>query len=130
MHEVGKKATATYLGYIEETAASGLYPAYKASGMAYIRFAREKRELFKLTFMDSGGKYDAEAYYEIVDAMANSIGISKEDALEMHLRMWVFVHGIATLEATEFLDFDDEYASKMITDIYNGLVYKYKAKGE
>ena len=108
----------------------GEYPTYKASGMAYIRFAREKRELFKLTFMDSGGKYDAEAYYEIVDAMANSIGISKEDALEMHLRMWVFVHGIATLEATEFLDFDDEYASKMITDIYNGLVYKYKSKGE
>ena len=126
--EVGIRATQIYLGYIEETAASGLYPAYKSSGMAYIRFAREKRELFKLTFMDNSGKYDAKAYYKIIDAMANSIGISKEDALEMHLRMWVFVHGIATMEATEFLEFDDEYASKMITDIYNGLVYKYTKK--
>ncbi len=27
------------------------FPKYKASGMAYIRFAREERELFKLLFM-------------------------------------------------------------------------------
>ena len=30
---------------------AGQYPPYKASGMAYIRFAREQRELFKLLFM-------------------------------------------------------------------------------
>ena len=29
----------------------GEYPPYKASGMAYIRFAREEKELFKLLYM-------------------------------------------------------------------------------
>lgn len=124
--EVGKRATSVYLDYISETASSGLYPEYKASGMAYIRFAKEKRELFKLVFMDGGGRYDAKAYYDIIDAMAKSNGISAEDAIQMHIRMWTFVHGIATMAATEFLDFDDEYASKMITDVYNGLILKYK----
>ena len=126
--EVGKLATDIYIDYIKKTAESGVYPKYKSSGMAYIHFAKEKRELFKLIFMDGVGRYDAAAYYDIVDAMAESIGISREDALEMHLRMWTFVHGIATMEATEFLTFDEEYASKMITDIYKGLVYKYKGK--
>ena len=31
--------------------AEGKYPPYKASGMAYIRFAKEEKELFKLLFM-------------------------------------------------------------------------------
>ena len=37
--------------YIRLETESGLYPAYKASGMAYIRFAKEEKELFKYTFM-------------------------------------------------------------------------------
>lgn len=128
--EVGKRATSVYLDYISETASSGLYPEYKASGMAYIRFAKERRELFKLTFMDNAGKYDVSTYSGIIEAMARAVGISIEDANEMHLRMWTFVHGIATMAATDFLTFDDEYASKMITDVYNGLILKYKSKKE
>ena len=40
-----------YLGFISAEIESGKYPAYKASGMAYTRFAREERELFKYLFM-------------------------------------------------------------------------------
>ena len=126
--EVASRATAIYLDYIRETAESGRYPQYKASGMAYIRFAKEKRELFKLIFMDNAGKHDESAYDEIIDAMARNIGISRGDALEMHLRMWTFVHGIATMAATDYLVLDDEYTSQMITDIYKGLVFKYKGE--
>lgn len=128
--EVAKRATEIYLDYIKETAESGRYPAYKSSGMAYIRFAKEKRELFKLTFMDGTGRYEAEAYHSIIEAMSRVNGITLADAKELHLRMWTFVHGIATMAATEFVDFEDEYASKMITDVYTGLITKYKKKGE
>lgn len=34
-----------YQGYLEEDMAGGKYPPYKASGMAYIRFAKEEKEL-------------------------------------------------------------------------------------
>ena len=40
-----------YLGFLRREAESGKYPAYKSFGMAYIRFAKEERELFKLLFM-------------------------------------------------------------------------------
>lgn len=40
-----------YKNYLKEDMTSGKYPPYKASGMAYIRFAKEEKELFKLLFM-------------------------------------------------------------------------------
>lgn len=128
--EISKKATEIYFEYIKETLAAGIYPAYKSSGMAYIRFARERRELFKLMFMDGAGKYMAEAYNDIVRNMAKSLEISEEEAFSLHLKMWVFVHGIATMAATEYLEFTDDYASTMISDVYMGLTEKYRNKKE
>ena len=40
-----------YRTYIKREIASGKYTAYMARGMAYIKFAREEKELFKLLFM-------------------------------------------------------------------------------
>lgn len=44
--EVQKAAFAIYQKRIADAMASGEFPPFKASGMAYIRFAREERELF------------------------------------------------------------------------------------
>lgn len=46
-----KEANEIYQNYLKEDMSSGKYPPYKASGMAYIRFAGEEKELFKLLFM-------------------------------------------------------------------------------
>ena len=54
--EVIAAAYEKYASYLTAEAASGKQPRYKAFGLAYIRFAREERELFKLLFMrDRGG---------------------------------------------------------------------------
>ena len=112
-----------YLGFISTEIKSGKYPEYKASGMAYIRFAREERELFKLLFMcDRQGTElkptaDFEASVEMI-MVAN--GISREYAELLHLEMWVCVHGIATMFATSFLELDEELISRILTDIYQG----------
>ena len=46
-----------YLDFLSKDAEAGKYPKYKAFGMAYIRFAKEERELFKMLFMcDREGK--------------------------------------------------------------------------
>ena len=49
--EVVKAANLRYQEYLWQDMSAGRYPPYKASGMAYIRFAREQKELFKLLFM-------------------------------------------------------------------------------
>lgn len=40
-----------YQNYLKEDMTSRKYSPYKASGMAYIRFAKKEKELFKLLFM-------------------------------------------------------------------------------
>ena len=47
------------------------------------------------------------------------------DAKLFHLEMWVYVHGLATMFATNFFDLDWELASIMLTDSYQGLRKQY-----
>lgn len=118
----------TYLGFLSKEAQSGKYPQYKAFGMAYVRFAKEEKELFKLLFMrDRKGEAtkptpDFKASIEII---MNANGVTTEVAELIHLEMWACVHGIATMHATSFLSLDWELISSMLTDIYQGLSAKH-----
>lgn len=113
-----------YLGFIKKETESGRYPPYKAYGMAYIRFAREEKEIFKLLFMCDRSKKDTSPspdFKESVDMIMNNNGVTKEKAELMHLEMWAFVHGIGTILATSFLSLDPELISQMLTDVYQGI---------
>ncbi len=127
--EVMGAAHALYLDYLKADMADGKYPAYKASGMAYIRFAREERELFKLLFMrDRSGEMVGEDKSEIKPLLAliqESMGLNEEEAYLFHLEMWIYVHGIATMIATSYLEWDDDFISKVLSDAYIGLKYRY-----
>ena len=126
MEEVGQEvlsaANALYQSYIEKDMAEGKYPPYKASGMAYIRFAREEKELFKLLFMrDRSGEKIADEMEEIrplLEIIQKNTGFSEEKAYLFHLEMWLYVHGIATMIATSYLDWDMEFVSRALTDGY------------
>lgn len=101
------------------------YPDYKASGMAYIRFAKEEKELFKLLYMRDRTEENVPQGSELTDEMADIVhthtGLDGVDAQLFHLEMWAYVHGIATMFATDFLDLDWELVSRMLTDAYQGL---------
>lgn len=113
-----------YLDFIKREVENGEYPQYKAFGMAYIRFASEEKELFKLLFMcDRNGKeliptldFDAS-----IDMIMDANSIDREKATLMHLEMWTCVHGIGTMLATSFVSFEWELISDMLTDIYQGI---------
>lgn len=113
-----------YLGFLKREAESGKYPEYKSYGMAYVRFAMEEKELFKLLFMrdrsgeDISPSLDFEASIQII---MNANGITKEKAELMHLEIWTCVHGIATMLATSFLALEWELISDMLTDVYQGI---------
>ena len=115
--------------YIARETASGLYPPYKASGMAYIRFAKEEKELFKLLYMrtcqEEDYKQDNELFEQMTEMVEEATGLTKENTSLFHLEMWAYVHGIATMFATGFLKLDWELVSKTITDVYQGLKKQY-----
>ena len=122
-----------YLGELQKETEKGVYPKYKAFGMAYIRFAIEEKELFQFLFMCD--KRAAEPnfspdYRTSVEMIIHNNGISREKAELMHLEMWACVHGIASMHATSFLTLPQELISNMLTDIYQGLCAKHSAKEE
>lgn len=125
-------ANGLYQEYLRREMASGDYPDYKASGMAYIRFAKEEKELFKLLFMrDRTGEsvgQEADEIRPIIEIVKKNTGMSEEKAFLFHLEMWIYVHGIATMLATSYLEWDWELISRMLTDAYFGLRARYCGK--
>ena len=113
-----------YLDFLKSEAESGKYPQYKAFGMAYIRFAKDEKELFKLLFMcDRKGKelIPSPDFDTSVQMIMNANSITKEKASLMHLEMWTCVHGIGTMIATSFLTLDWDLISNVLTDVYQGI---------
>ncbi len=115
--------------YMDREVERGEYPIYKANGMAYIRFAKEERELFKLLYMRSRSREtqaeDSPTFNQMEAIVHNNTGLESGEAKMFHLEMWAYVHGIATMFATGFLDLDWELVSRMLTDAYWGMRKQY-----
>lgn len=126
---VMERADALCGEYIKREMASGEFPAYKAKGMAYIRFAKEERELFKLLYMRDRTHETYPTSLEFDEETESFVqgytGLDKENARMFHLEMWVCVHGLASMVATGFLDIDQDLISHVLTDMYQGLRKQY-----
>lgn len=117
-----------YLDFLMQETKNEELPKYKAFGMAYIRFAKEEKEFFKLLFMcDRTGEdlSPTEDFEESAKLIMNANGVSIETARFMHLEIWAFVHGIAVMIATSFLTLDTSVISRMLTDAYKGICLRY-----
>lgn len=123
-----------YLGFIKSELESGKYPQYKAFGMAYIRFSKEEKELFRLLFMRDRTGEDTSSlspdFEESIQIIMKANGVSYEKAMLIHLEMWACAHGIATMLATSFLSLDEELISDMMTDVYQGIRARHLSEGE
>ena len=130
--EVMQAANALYQDYLARDMAAGEYPVYKASGMAYIRFAKEETELFKLLFMRDRSTEQIENNLNelrpLIEIIMKNTGLSEQDAYMLHLGMWVYVHGIATMIATSYLEWDWNTISQMLTDGFEGLKTRFLGK--
>ena len=125
-----EKAEDLFCVFMQQEAAKGIYPSYKASGMAYIRFAKEEKELFKLLYMrernDDRSPREKDIWNQMETMVQNQTGLAGGKKTLFHLEMWTFVHGIATMFATGYLDLEWELVSEMITDAYQGLKKRYE----
>lgn len=127
--EVFRAAYRHYLGFINAELESGKYPAYKAYGMAYIRFAKEEKELFKLLFMCDRADKDfipTSDFDDSVEMIMKANGFTKERATLIHLEMWCCVHGIGTMFATSFLPLEWELVENILSDVYMGILARHK----
>ncbi len=104
--QVKLAAFAEYERRLHRDMRSGEYPPYKASGMSYIRFAREEKELFRLLYMSDRSQDDRGheeiSFDEIARVTAQNLNIDFEKAKAFHLQMWIYVHGLAAMAATSY----------------------------
>ena len=116
---VFKEMAACYDRYIFDEIASKRYPEYKATGMAYVRFAKEQPQFFKYLFMrNRSGETVSEMatkFQREAERSAQS-GVDSDKAMVFHTHMWIYVHGIATMFATGFLNWDWDTVSALLTD--------------
>ncbi len=130
--EVARLAMELYAHCVAEGAAREPIP-YKGTGLAYIDFARREPELFKFLFMrgrDSRPVPEAEdpSYELVISALMNSIALDREQAKEFHLNMWVYVHGLAVMAATEYMSFTYEELSSMLSKQFAAWKSLYDSK--
>lgn len=134
-NEVLKEAYQFWRNYIQSAMGKNEYPTCATSGlaygMAYIHFAKEEKELFKLLFMrDRSGEVidDSVDMKPVIEAIQRASGLSAEEAYMVHTEMWIFVHGIATMVATSYLTWDDQLISQFLTDAYFGMKHRFSEK--
>ena len=106
---------------------------YKDIGINYIRFAKEEPELFKIMFNRkiNEGAFDfidlTGSAKTILETISKQTGMSNEDAKQFHLRMWLYVNGIASLVANQTVEFNDEEIAELLKDQYiSMLLYEVK----
>jgi AcrR family transcriptional regulator len=118
-----------YSDFLRTEAESGNYPQYKAFGMAYIRFAKEERQLFRLLFMRDRSGEDTSImspdFDDSIEIIMKNNSISKEKAILLHLEMWACVHGIATMIATSFCTFEWTVIENILSDVYKGVIQRH-----
>ena len=112
-HDVLAAGYAEYNRWIEQQMKEGRYPPYKASGMAYISFARRQPQLFKVLFMrDRTGEpqpAEDELTRRIIGLIMKNTGLEEQAAYTLHIELWIFIHGIASMLVTGYLNLEERY---------------------
>lgn len=104
------------------------YVPYKALGMSYILFAKEEPNFFRLLFMRDRSKEGYAPFESDILTLAGQASDlpNQSSQEEFHLSMWIYVHGIACMLVTRYLDLKEEVISQLLTKAF--LSFKPKAE--
>ncbi len=108
---------------------------YKDIGKNYIKFAKDEPFLFKLLFnstindemlcfIDLNGTSE-----KIGKTISEQTGLSKEEAKKFHIKMWLYVNGIANLVANNIYEFSDDEIDELLGEQYISMVLFEIQKG-
>lgn len=86
---------------------------YQSMGMAYIRFARDYPNYFKILFMRQTDRTveniidDDSTKNHVIEAGMELTGFDYDRQRQFHLQVWIFTHGLASLVATSTINISD-----------------------
>ena len=104
-------------------------PHYKQIGINYIKFAQEETNFFKVLFMSPARDVpntfvatDKNGFAGVIDAIKLSTYLSDKDIKSFHTKMWIFVHGIATLTVSKSVKFTEEQIRDLLSQEFQALM--------
>lgn len=104
-------------------------PHYKQIGINYIKFAQEETNLFKVLFMSPARNLpntfvetDKTGFAGVVAAIKLSTHLSDKGIKSFHTKMWIFVHGIATLTDSKSVKFTEEQIRDLLSQEFQALM--------
>ena len=104
-------------------------PHYKQIGINYIKFAQEETNLFKVLFMSPSRNLpntfvetDKTGFAGVVAAIKLSTHLSDKAIKSFHTKMWIFVHGIATLTVSRSFKFTEEQIRDLLSQEFQALM--------
>lgn len=110
-------------------------PVYKDIGKNYIKFAKNEPMLFKILF-NSNTNEQVQCFIDltrsskqIYETICNQTGLSGDDAKKFHLKMWLYVNGIANLVANNTCRFSDEEIDDLLGQQYISMLLFEIKKG-
>lgn len=126
--QIVHEARKIYNSYIEDSKKDPDNPAFKAVGIAYIKFASLEPNLFQLLFMSKAdNEFGISAKIdENYDYILSTIDAPKEDAKRIYEAIWITTHGMATMIATGFMKPTPGEISDILTFVFKGLVLSTK----
>lgn len=112
---------------------------FRGVGTAYVSFAKNEPNFFRLLFMkpnDKSAEFSTiltaidENSEKILNSIMLTYGLDKESAYELYKYLWIFTHGIATLIATNVCNFTDEEIGNLLSNEFIGILKNIKSKKE
>ena len=107
---------------------------FKGVGMAYIKFAQDEPQLFRLLFMSEPKEsYTVSSMIDlfnrvspISDSIEGPYAMDKEKASKLFQHMWIYTHGIATMCVNGLCSYTDEEISERLSEVFNALLDEEK----
>lgn len=133
--ELLEKIYEIYDVYLKDTMSKYDKP-FKGAGIAYINFAKYNKNYFKALFMgevngDLSSLLNTDKSNDDMEVLiSEQYEVSKETSRKLHEYCWVFVHGIASMIATDYCNFTDDEISEMLSVQYISLLEKFKKENK
>lgn len=96
-------------------------------GMAYIAFAREEKHLFRMLFIPPKRK---KSLYELLNGEGENVKSQIQAAAaagcpdpgDLFMKMWLFIHGAATMTLTGDYDLSDTETMALLEKVYDSFL--------
>ena len=137
-HSVRKQAMDLFSGYtnIEDNEV----PAFKQVGIGMLSFSKEHPNLFRLLFMSQ--REHSLSFRQMFNIMLGSsaekcieyvmrdYNLSKEKAMELFKKVWIFTYGIGILISSNICRFTEQELSEMLTSEFKSTLIMIKCRDD